>query len=98
MVQGADTKYGERAVSPSRFANLQGSGNRNAWKTIWLRLPGSEHWLLADVWRSARKGAIARLMGGEAPETRERRAANGSRAIAAPKENGTALVAPSRSK
>ena len=65
---------------------------------IWLRLPGSDQWLLAEVFRSARKGAIARLMGGDAPEMRERRAANGGRAIAAPKENGTALVAPSRSK
>ena len=98
VVQGAEIKYGERAISPSRFANIQGSGNRNAWKAIWLRLPGSDQWLLAEVFRSARKGAIARLMGGDAPETRERRAANGSRAIAPPKENGTAPMAQSRSK
>ena len=64
MVEGAEIKYGERAVSPSCFANLQGSGNRNAWKAIWLRLPGSDEWLLADVCRSARKAAIARLLGG----------------------------------
>ena len=62
-VEGAQIKYGEHAVSPSCFANLHGSGNRNAWKAIWLRFPGSEEWLLADVCRSARKAAIARLLG-----------------------------------
>ena len=67
-VQGAEIKYGEHAISPSCFANLHGSGNRNAWKAIWLRLPGSEEWLLADVCRSARKAAIARLIGGDAPQ------------------------------
>jgi len=51
-------------MSPSQFANLRGSGNRNAWKAVWLRLPGSDEWLLADVCRSARKMAIARLLGG----------------------------------
>ncbi|KQX01166.1 hypothetical protein ASC94_00495 [Massilia sp. Root418] len=62
-VEGAQIKYGEHAVSPSCFANLHGSGNRNAWKAIWLRFPGSDEWLLADVCRSARKAAIARLLG-----------------------------------
>jgi hypothetical protein len=79
-VEGDAIKYGEDAMSPSRFANLQGSGNRNAWKAVWLRLPGSEEWLLADVCRSARKAAIARLLGGgvqaeRPPQERERRAA-----------------------
>jgi hypothetical protein len=60
QVEGREIKYGEHAMSPSRFANLQGSGNRNAWKALWLCLPGSEQWLLADVCRSARKAAIAR--------------------------------------
>jgi hypothetical protein len=63
-VEGAEIKHGEHAISPSSFANLQGSGNRNAWKSIWLRLPGSDEWLLANVFRSARKGAIARMLGG----------------------------------
>jgi len=79
-VEGDAIKYGEHAMSPSRFANLQGSGNRNAWKAIWLNLPGSDEWLLADVCRSARKAAITRLLGGSAqaerpPQERERRAA-----------------------
>ncbi|MBV6323940.1 hypothetical protein [Duganella violaceipulchra] len=62
-VVGAEIKYDGHAVSPSCFANLHGSGNRNAWKAVWLRLPGSNEWLLADVCRSARKAAIARLHG-----------------------------------
>jgi len=66
VVAEAEIKYGEYAISPSCFANLYGSGNRNAWKAVWLRLPGSTEWLLADVCRSARKAAIARLMAGDA--------------------------------
>ena len=68
IVEGAEIKYGEHAVSPSCFANLHGSGNRNAWKAIWLRLPGSDGWLPADVCRSARQAAIARLFAGDAPQ------------------------------
>jgi len=68
VVEGDEIKYGQQALSPSRFANLQGSGNRNAGKAIWLRLPGSDQWLLADVCRSARQAAIARLLEGGARE------------------------------
>ena len=66
MVEGAEIRHGDRPMSPSRFANLYGSGNRNAWKAIWLRLPGSDEWLLADVCRGAREAAIARLFGAPA--------------------------------
>lgn len=62
VVQGAQIKYGEHTVSPSCFANLYGSGNRNAWKVIWLRLPDSDTWLLADVYRAARTASISRLL------------------------------------
>jgi hypothetical protein len=68
VVAGTEIKYGDHAISPSCFANLFGSGNRNAWKAVWLRLPGSTEWLLADVCRSARKAAIARLMAGDADQ------------------------------
>ncbi|MHA4867825.1 hypothetical protein ACXZ1M_09000 [Duganella sp. PWIR1] len=61
-VAGAAIKYDEHSISPSCFANLYGSGNRNAWKAVWLRFPGSDAWLLADVCRSARHAAITRLM------------------------------------
>ncbi len=79
QVEGGEIKYGEHAMSPSRFANLQGSGNRNAWKAIWLCLPGSEEWLLADVCRSARQAAIARLIGDGAPAGRPPQARKGER-------------------
>ena len=64
QVDGNEIRGGEQSMSPSQFANLRGSGNRNAWKAVWLRPPGSDEWLLADVFRSARKMAIARLLGG----------------------------------
>ena len=64
LVEGEEIKFDGQAVSPSRFANLQGSGNRNAWKVIWLRFPGNHEWILADVCRSVRKEAIARLRSG----------------------------------
>lgn len=31
-------------TTPSRLANAQGCGTRNAWQTIWLRFPGSTRW------------------------------------------------------
>lgn len=66
MVEGAEIIYGDNAISPSRFANMHGSGHRNAWKAIWLRLPEHEGWLSADVCRAARKAATARLLGDDA--------------------------------
>ena len=64
-VRGAEIKYGEHTVSPSCLANLHGSGNRNAWKALWLRLPGSDTWLLADTCRAIQKAAMMRLLTGE---------------------------------
>lgn len=64
VVKDAEIRFGELAVTPSGFANLQGSGNRNAWKAVWLRFPGNEQWVLADVCRSKQKAAIARLFAG----------------------------------
>ena len=80
VVEGAQITYDGVSISPSRFANLQGSGNRNAWKAIWLRLPGSEEWLLADVCRSVRQNAIARMFEGDAPTAKpKQRAASRTR-------------------
>nr|WP_315257527.1 hypothetical protein [uncultured Duganella sp.] len=31
-------------TTPSRLANAQGCGTRNAWQTVWLRFPGSTRW------------------------------------------------------
>lgn len=63
VVQGAAIRSGEQSLSPSAFANLRGSGNRNAWKAVWLRFPGSEQWVLADTCRMQQKALIARLFG-----------------------------------
>ncbi len=65
VVVGDDVLFDGQAVSPSGFANRHGSGNRNAWKAVWLRFPGSEQWLLADVCRAQQSAAIARLFGGD---------------------------------
>jgi len=65
-VQGAQIQYEEHDVSPSCFANWFGSGNRNAWKAVWLRLPGSDAWLRADVCRAARQASITRLLTSDA--------------------------------
>lgn len=65
VVKQAEIICADCTVSPSRFANMYGSGNRNAWKAVWLRLPGNDGWLLADVCRAARKAAITRMLGGD---------------------------------
>lgn len=31
-------------TTPSRLANSKGCGSRNAWQTVWLRLPGETRW------------------------------------------------------
>lgn len=64
VVKGPELRCGEEVISPSAFANLQGSGNRNAWQAIWLRFPDGDGWLLADVCRCARNAALSRLYGG----------------------------------
>jgi hypothetical protein len=80
VVSGTQIRCGEHTVSPSGFANLRGSGNRNAWKAVWLRFPGTDQWLLADVCRRQQKSATARLFGcaelgpAPAPQTRQPRA------------------------
>jgi hypothetical protein len=79
VVEGAQIKYGASAISPSGFANLHGSGHRNAWKAVWLRFPGSDEWLLADVCRQARQAAIARMIGDDAQLRRRAPKAHGQR-------------------
>jgi hypothetical protein len=70
VVEGCEIKYGEFSLSPSAFANLQGSGNRNAWKTVWLRFPGYKDWVRADECRAVRLAVTARLFEpGEACES-----------------------------
>jgi hypothetical protein len=68
VVQGSEIRSGEQSLSPSAFANLKGSGNRNAWKAVWLRFPGNEQWILADICRAQQKALIARLFGAAEPQ------------------------------
>lgn len=42
-------------TTPSRLANAQGCGTRNAWKTIWLRFPDAKRWELAARCRDAER-------------------------------------------
>ena len=37
-------------LTPSRFANRQANG-RNAWRFVWLRFPGNDHWVRAGTCR-----------------------------------------------
>lgn len=60
-VEGTEIKCDGQSLSPSGFANLRGSGNRNAWKAVWLRFPGSAQWVLADDCRTLQKAATERL-------------------------------------
>ena len=61
VVEGTEIKFGDQSLSPSGFANLQGSGNRNAWKAVWLRFPGYADWVRADTCRAARQAVTARM-------------------------------------
>lgn len=49
-VEGDDIVCNGRKLSPSRFVNGHG-GIRNAWRIIWLRMPGKE-WERADCCRA----------------------------------------------
>ena len=90
MVEGAEIIYDGEAISPSRFTNRWGSGNRNAWKTVWLRFPGSDAWLLADVCRAAQQAAIARLLAGEVPGASQRPPAAAAQPQVTGRERGKA--------
>ena len=68
VVQGSEIRYGQYSLSPSAFANLQGSGNRNAWKAVWLRFPGYLDWVRADACRGVRQALTARLFEANQPE------------------------------
>ena len=46
------------AVTPSQFANRRAKG-RNAWRFVWVRFPGDDHWIRADNCR-ARSDALVR--------------------------------------
>ncbi|NGZ87876.1 hypothetical protein GW587_26900 [Duganella sp. SAP-35] len=43
---------GGECITPSRLANANGCGTRNAWRAIWLKFPGTSKWQLAASCRT----------------------------------------------
>jgi hypothetical protein len=95
-VTGTEIKSGDLTLTPSGFANLYGSGNRNAWKAVWLRFPGNEQWVPADVCRAKQKAVIARLFAGVDYVAAEPPAAQGRKQGKA-KKHGRRGARPARS-
>lgn len=56
-VEGDQILYEGAAITPSRFANAVGGVRRNAWKVIWVLLPNTSTWKLADELRPRRARA-----------------------------------------
>jgi hypothetical protein len=62
LVEGDQILYEGRAVSPSGFVNAIGGIRRNAWKSLWILLPDTTTWKLADSLRTKKRPARARKM------------------------------------
>ena len=54
IVQGDELQFQGRNTSPSGFANGVGGKGRNAWKVLWVLLPGATTWKLAATLRTSR--------------------------------------------
>lgn len=50
-VVGDALVYEGQAISPSRFAGMVGGIGRNAWRDLWIRLPGTVQWKKAGFHR-----------------------------------------------
>jgi len=50
-VEGAAIISDGAVTTPSRFANWDGCGSRNAWQAIWLQFPGECGWTPASICR-----------------------------------------------
>lgn len=50
------TDEGE-VVTPSQFANRRAKG-RNAWRFVWVRFPGDDHWIRAENCRARFDAAV----------------------------------------
>ena len=55
LIEGDQIRYEGAVTTPSRFANAVGGVRRNAWKVIWILLPDTNTWKLADELRLRRK-------------------------------------------
>lgn len=59
-VEGDRILHEGAATTPSRFANAVSGVRRNAWKVIWVLLPNTSTWKLADELRPRRATARAK--------------------------------------
>lgn len=46
-VEGRELSFEGRSVSPAQFVNAVGGSFRNAWATVWVRLPNHDEWVPA---------------------------------------------------
>jgi hypothetical protein len=51
-VQGDEIIYQGTPTSPGALANAVTSSSRNAWRDLWIKLPDSDNWVLADTIRT----------------------------------------------
>ena len=48
--------FEEETLSPSQFASrIAGDTNRNAWRDLYIQLPGADDWILADTLRQQQR-------------------------------------------
>lgn len=52
MVDGDHIRHEGQEVSPAQLVNLLAGCTRNAWKHVWLLLPGETRWQLAEKLRN----------------------------------------------
>ena len=50
-VEGDRLLFQGRPVSPGELAKSVAGSNRNAWRDLWVMLPGAERWVVADALR-----------------------------------------------
>lgn len=69
LVEGDQIRYENAVSTPSRFANAVGGVRRNAWKVVWVLLPNTTTWKLAEELRPRRKPTGSRHPKGRASFT-----------------------------
>jgi hypothetical protein len=52
-VDGDRLLFQDRPVSPAELAKSVAGSSRNAWRDLWVMLPGAERWVVADALRRA---------------------------------------------
>jgi len=64
LIEGDQIRYEGAVTTPSRFAHAVGGVRRNAWKVIWILLPDTSTWKLADELRPRRKAGARKNQDG----------------------------------